>query len=425
MKNLSLLLAALLGASSLPAEALTWKAAAAEAAANNPTLASARLAVKQAESGVTLASAGLWPSLNAGAGFSRGGSAPSGDPGLEADHSGYQGALTGSWNLFNGFGTLAGREESLKNLEGRRAAYGSASAALRQSLRQAFLTLLYAQKNADLLSALGARYHQDTLYQQLVFKSGRTALWTFLKAQSDEAEIQWEIRQNSLNLESDRAALAALLGREPAGSADLSADGSLDASPPPLSDAAAMAGLATTHPAALAAQAQLEAAQAALKASEASRYPSLSASGSYGASGGESWGPGERQWSAGLNLNFNLFSGGAGEAGVSQAKLEIQAGQAGLQSELFQLEASVRKAWANYQAAFERLPVSQMAADAGQERFKTVQKLYEAGRTAFLDYEQAESIYSQAQQQLLSAKLGALQAQIQFEFALGLGLEAP
>jgi len=65
-------------------------------------------------------------------------------------------------------------------------------------LRQDFAQLLFSQKNEALLQGLAERYHRDMLYQELEFKSGRTPRWTFLKSQSDEAEIRWQIRRANL-----------------------------------------------------------------------------------------------------------------------------------------------------------------------------------------------------------------------------------
>ncbi|HXC64660.1 MAG TPA: hypothetical protein VNZ67_09890, partial [bacterium] len=49
--------------------------------------------------------------------------------------------------------------------------------------------------------------------------------------------------------------------------------------------------------------------------------------------------------------------------------------------------------------------------------------LYTAGRDQYLDYEQAEQIYTSAQQQELSDRMAAAQAEAGYQNALGLGLE--
>ena len=414
------------------ASALAWPEAVSEALKQNPSLASARLAVTEAQKGVTIADAGFLPSLNANAGFSRSGNISLvDDPALklksgeERDHSDYDGSLSVNWNLFNGFGTLASRALALQALARSEANYASASSSLLESLRQAFNTLLYDQKNLTLLQSIVQRYHQDTLYQELVFKSGRTPRWTYLKAKADEAEIGWQVSQLQLGLGSDQAALATQLGRDPslAATSSLSVAGDFDAPEPPADDTAAQARVAAQHPSLRLALANVASAQAALLQSRSSFYPSLGASASYGTSGSDHWGPDSRGWSAGLSLSFNLFAGGASMAEASQSSLALEASRHDLQNERALLAVSLHKAWSSYSSAAAKLPVAQLAADAGEDRFNTVSKLYEAGREQFLDYEQAESTYTSAQQQQLSARLNAANAFAQYQNALGLGLE--
>jgi outer membrane protein TolC len=382
------------------------------------------LALKAADSGITAATAGLWPSLSANAGFNRSGaSALSRSAAAELDGSSYSGSLNASWNLFNGFGTLYGRFAAMENYNQKKADYDLSSASVLQSLKQAFNQLLYDQKASLLLQDIATRYNRDTRYQELQFESGQTARWTFLKAQSDEAEVKWQVRQNELNLQADQAALASVLGMDLSKASSLLVDGVLDVPGPPSSDDADWAKISSSHPQVKLAKAQVAAAEDNLGGARASLYPDLSASGSYGESGANAWGPSERTWSAGLNLSFNLFAGGADLAQINQASANLEASHKDLENSLSQLQASLHKAWASYSSSFERLPVERLAMAAGEERFKTVQTLYQAGRAAFLDYEQAESIYTQAQQQELSADLSAAQSRAAYQNALGVTLE--
>ena len=415
-------------AAAAAAPPLLWKDAAAEALKANPSLLSARLAVEAADSGLTVASAGFWPSLSANAGFSRSGYAAVGtatalSPESETDGSNYQLGLQGNWNLFSGFATVYGRLGASEALAEKKALYSQASAALLSSLRQAFNQLYFDQKNAALLQNIADRYHKDTRYQDLQFQSGQTARWTFLKAQSDEAEVKWQVEQNQLNLQADQSSLASLLGRPQDQAPELGVDGGLDVPAPPESDAADWAKISKDSPTVLLAQATLASNEDALGSARAGLYPDLNAAGSYGYSGANSWGPDSKAWSASLSLGFNLFAGGANAAAINQASDSLDASRQDLSNTLSMLEASLHKAWASYTSSYQRLPVVQQATAAGEERFKTVEVLYQSGRAAFLDYEQAESISTQAQQQELSADLSAAQARAEYLNVLGLSLE--
>ncbi|HXC63037.1 MAG TPA: TolC family protein, partial [bacterium] len=223
------------------AGSLAWNQAVQLALQHSPSLASSKQAVEAAAQGVALADADLMPSVNAVAGLNRSQSSALNGATWTAGaswSSGYSGGLQANWTLFNGFSSLYGHAKARQALAGAKAAYASASATLLLGLRQAFNQLLYDQKNAALLQAIADRYHQDTLYQQLEFQSGQTARWTFLKSQSDEAQVKWDLEQNNLASQADRANLAALLGQDPAQSAGLSVDGDLAAGSPPADDGA-------------------------------------------------------------------------------------------------------------------------------------------------------------------------------------------
>jgi outer membrane protein TolC len=407
---------------------LTWTQAVKQALQSNPSLASARLGIKAADEGLSVANAGLWPSVNAVAGINRSHNTALQDgplqvSGQESTSAGYSGGLQGSWNLFNGFSTLYLRGQRQQALAQAKAQYALSSASLLQSLHLAFNQLLYDQKNNELLKAIADRYHQDTLYQQLEFEAGKTARWTFLKSQSDEAGVKWDLEQNVMNTQADQAAFAGLLGQDPDQSSGLTVEGDLTVAAPPKDDSADWAKLSQTSPAILIQKAATAGADDSLGQAYSSLYPSLSASGNITYSGGDTWGPSNQSYGAGLNLSFNLFNGGGQVAAISQARAQLDASRQDLVDAIHAARSNLRKAWASYQSAFDRLPVQDLAKAAGEERFKTVGALYQSGRAAYLDYEQAESIYTQAQQQDLSTGLNAATAQANYQNALGLGLE--
>jgi outer membrane protein TolC len=412
------------------AQALTLKDVLKEAQQKNPSLQSAQLAVQAAEEGESLANVGFWPSLNAVASANESQTQALGNlpslgllQGQSSSGEGYSGGLQASWNLFDGFATLAARQQSQHLLAQRKAAYALSSSLLLLNLSQAFDQLIYDQKNQALLEDLAVRYSQDTRYQSLEFASGHTPRWTYLKAQSDEAALKWELRQNALATRSDQANLAALMGRDISEASSIILKGELDVIAPPDDDQVDLQRVAKEHPSLLEQEALVLSSEAARDESLASRYPSLDASGSYGVSASNFNSPSQSQALAGLTLKFNLFSGGAQEAAIKQADLSLQASRQDLEQLRIQIQASLHKAWTSFLSDYERLPVIHLATAAGEERFKTVQKLYEAGRAAFLDYEQAESIYTQAQQQELTETRAATQAQAAYENAMGRGIE--
>jgi adhesin transport system outer membrane protein len=422
--------AAVSGTAAVPG-ALTWSQVLQEALHSNPGLASARLAVKQASEGVTIANAGNFPALNASAAFNRSGTQalaalPASDlaQGQVAIGSSYSGGLQATWNIFNGFGVYFGKAHAEQLLAQAQAAYDTASATLLLNLRTGFNQLLYDQANVGLLKEISERYHKDTLYEQLEFQSGQTARWTFLKSQSDEASFNWSLEQNDLNLRSDQSNLASAMGRDPSAAASLVVTGTFASVSPPADDSADWAMMLKSHPALVMQRAVVAANEANLGQMYSTLYPSLTAQGSTDWSGGDTWGPSSFQAVGSLNLSFNLFNGGGNLAAIHQAQALVDASRQDLQTLEYQLKAGLDKAWAAYKADFDRLPTTLMATKAGEERFKTVGVLYTAGMDQYLDYEQAEQIYTSAQQQELSDRLAAAQSQVTYQNALGAGLES-
>jgi len=122
-------------------------------------------------------------------------------------------------------------------------------------------------------------------------------------------------------------------------------------------------------------------------------------------------------------LSYELFAGGGLEAAITQADEALSQAKETVTDQRHQLEAAFIKAWIGYSSGYQRLPSLAMAVHAGIDRYETVGALYQAGREQFLDYEQAESIYSGSQTQQLGALLAAAQAQVVYRNALGVTLE--
>jgi len=441
-------LCALALAAGLGAETLTWDQARAEALQANPSLSSAQHSRQAADAALCASDASFWPQLAVDGGLSRrgsqglssddAGSRVVGTPlglgyglGQEADSSSYSLGLAATYTLFDGFGDLYARQQSAHSLEGKQAAYRQASYGLRSSLRQAFNQVVYDQQNIKMLSAIMSLLVQETRYLNLEYQSGQQPRWAYLQAKSDEEQTRWQLSQATLNQAADRRSLADLLGRTDDPGDSLVAQGDLKPPAPPESDTADL-GRLQSHPDLLAQQAAADASESAYLASIASRYPTLSANAGYTYSGGTgltpsagagAWPPSQSLWTVGLTASYNLFAGGGQEAAIRQAEQAWKAQQDTLRDEKSSLRTALQQAWAAYRSAYDRLPVQDLAMQVGQQRFETVNRLFEAGQAQYLDFEQAETNLIQSQESQLSAVLSAAQASVAYQKALGLGFE--
>jgi outer membrane protein TolC len=430
----------------LGAETLTWDQARAEALQANPALSASQHSRQAADAALSVSDASFWPQLSLNGGLSRrgsqglssddSGSRVVGTPlglgygqGQEADSSSYSLGLAATYTLFDGFGDFYARQQSAHSLEGKQAAYRQASYGLRSSLRQAFNQVLYDQQNIKMLNEIMTLLVQETRYLNLEYQSGQQPRWAYLQAKSDEEQTRWQLNQAMLSQASDRRNLADLLGRTEDSGDSLAVSGELKPPAPP-SDFSLDLERLNGHPDLLAQQAAADAAESAYMASVASRYPTLSANAGYTYSGGTSttagvgaWPPNQSLWTVGLTASYNLFAGGGQEAAISQAEQAWKSQQDTLRDEKASLRTALQQAWTSYRSAFDRMPVQDLAMQVGQQRFETVNRLFEAGQAQYLDFEQAETNLIQSQENQLSAVLSAAQASVAYQKALGLGFE--
>ena len=369
-------------------EAVSYGQAVSEALQNNPTLQAARHTLQAALEGLGLADSAFWPQVSLDASLNRDftGQTVSGTVQTAWGSQSQSGptdfgfGVGATWNLFDGFATLYGRQAGLAQAEVQRAAYRQASAQVRLNLKQSFNQVLYDELNLSLLAQIEQLLNQETRYLDLEYASGQQPRWTYLQAQSSEAQTKWQLEQQQLGILSDRENLAALMGRPDGAGDTIEAVGDLELSPPPSNpDLAALA----QSPALLQAQASTRQLQAEYGASLSSRYPSLDASAGYQFSGDTALPPSTSKANLGLTLSYDLFTGGGDEAKIGQAWQGWQASLENQRNTLNTLKVALKQAWLSDRGDFDRLPIEDLAVEVGVERFNTVNRLFEAGQAQY------------------------------------------
>jgi outer membrane protein TolC len=425
------------------AQPVTWQEAVRLAREGNHALAASRHAWKSAQAAVGGPLSQFFPSLNANGSLTRNGTQAfstlepplrlldfSQTAGQEHDVTTYDFGLSAGWNLFNGFASWASLDSAVQAAVQRRAAYDQASQNLRYNLRANFNQLLFAQENILLLGQTRERLERHAKYMQMRFESGQEARWAALQSQADLESIQWQIGQNQVNRKAQIASFGALLGQS-IEDADFEVAGSLIDPPGPPAFGDARSRLLGGHPAIRLQQAALEQARAQLSQAQGSLWPSLNAGSSFYYNGGNAtfytgnsrWPPDQTVWTLGLTANYDLFSGGARSALVRQDAENLASTQDSLKDLQLSLQAQLYQAWAGYQAAFDRLPVTRMQLEAATQQLSTTENLYQAGRKAFWEFEQAQSNLTGQSQNELASRLDVMQNAASFERALGLILE--
>ncbi|WP_458629021.1 TolC family protein [Winogradskyella sp. PC D3.3] len=107
--------------------------------------------------------------------------------------------------------------------------------------------------------------------------------------------------------------------------------------------------------------------------------------------------------SAGLNLNWNLFDGGATITRVKNAKLNLETQKLQKESILLSIERNFNNAWDNYQNKLEIYNIQEKNIITAQNNFDRTQEKFKIGQVNSIEFRQA-------QLNLLNAELSRNQA---------------
>lgn len=175
-------------------------------------------------------------------------------------------------------------------------------------------------------------------------------------------------------------------------------------------------------------QKQTELLELNKKATEAQAYPTLSLNANYGYLGiGDKFPwfqayPGA-YWSdfaaVGLNLNIPLFTGGSTKAKIKQAQNQIDMLEADKKDALLALDLSLRNAVAQLQNSLLTLQTQKSNVNLALEVLTNVENNYKYGLATLTDLLDAETSYSDAQNNYTNALLDYKLAEVQLIKAKG------
>jgi len=175
----------------------------------------------------------------------------------------------------------------------------------------------------------------------------------------------------------------------------------------------------TTRPDYLAAQARVRAAGEARQAAAAGYYPSLAASGSYGAIGSPNFGSAHDTYSVGLAVNIPIFPGIRVQADKLQADATLQQRRAELADLDGRVDVEVRTAFFNLRSSSEQVEVAQSNRDLAAETLAQAQERFSAGVADNLEVVQAQESVAGANQSYIAALYAHNLAKISLGLAMG------
>lgn len=385
----------LLSLSAQASNTLTWNQCLKEALENNPSLAAAREKKSAADFSVSSARSGYFPQISGSLSYSRGNSATAGSSttstsGLTSNsdsvNDSYAATLSLSQNLFSGLQDKAKVDQAKAQLDSADAAVIAAEAKVVADLKVAFANLAYAQASHELQERIIKRRKENYNLIQLRFKSGRENRGSVLLAQAytDQAVLDALTAVNSI--ESARADLARVLGREPE---DFIVQGevplvSIPNAPPDFRK------LASESPDIRQSFADVRVAEASLVTARSGFFPTLALNASAGEQGRE-WFPDRDRWSVGATLTIPLFNGGKDYYGSRSASSSLMAARATLDNVTRDKVTKLRTAFFAYQEGHQKVKVDDGFRDAAALRAEIARAKYNNGLMTFDDWDVVEN----------------------------------
>ncbi len=392
---------------------MTWEDCVAEAKRTNSDLLAAEASVRSARADEGKTSSALYPQVSGRVSANR-----SKSSGEEAGDS-YGYSISASQLLFDGLKTWYDRDRQEQNTIAAEADYDSTSANVRQSLRDAFIELLRAQELVRMSEDIARRRKQQADLIDLRYNAGREHKGAFLTAQANLKSAEADLASARRSVLTAQRNLHAVLGRETF--TPLKAKGEFDLAPLPPSQPD-LEALLETLPAVRKSVASKTASEYSLKSARADFSPSLSASGSWGKSGGD-WPPGDESWSVGLSLSVPIFEGTSKFYELKGARASLDNAEASLKSQLETSLYSLYRAYHSLLTAYDRVTVQEMYYEAGKERSRIGMAQYTTGLLNFDNWIIIEDDLVKSEKSLVQARADALLAEAEWFSVKGTRLE--
>jgi outer membrane protein TolC len=319
--------------------------------------------------------------------------------------------VLGPSNYFDLRGTLTQRVADLQALrsyqsfrEAQRAAELSATNA-RETVVYV-VTAGYLEVLAESARVDSAKSQVDTaqaIYQQAQdrFSAGLTARIDRTRSQVELQTQQQRLTAEQAAYAKDKIALARLIGFS-AGQ-DLILTDALPYAPlENLSLNEALALAAQNRSDLKSAQAQVRAAQLSLRAAHAERYPTLAIGGDYGLVGvnpGNSHG----SYSATAQVHFPIWAGGHSKGDIEEADASLQKTQAEFDDLRGRIEAQVRTAYLDLNAAADQVQVSQSRRELAADQLAQARDRFSSGVADTVEVVQAQEAVSSAEQDYIAS----------------------
>lgn len=371
-------------------DTLTWKDCVEAALRSNPTLYVSKYGKEADEYSYNMAVNGYLPKLGLGYSGNR-----SGEPGS----TNWSLDLSASETLFNAQtnSTIRVRKAALQKDD---ASLLAASAAARYQLRAAYINLIYAQENINVLNGIFKLRKSNAEMIRMRYEGGNESKGNMMRSSAQAEKSRLDIENAKQNLVTARRELLAAMGmdeyRETAASGTLV---SLPADP-----AIDVNTVALANPDVKVSALAVDIAKEQVTNAAASLYPTLTASQSVGWDG-DTMLPDRRGWGLGINLSLPLFSNGVTyvKNSVKNAQSLVKQSEETYRKTLLGAKSDLQAAQAALNTAHNAITSSNLFLTAAEQRHKEATVKYLNGALDFDIWESIEQELISAQQDHLAA----------------------
>jgi outer membrane protein TolC len=396
---------------------------------NNPGLIEADLQVTSAQAGVLSAASSLLPQVSVRSGWNRSGPAtrtrldPFGQ--LQLDEGGSSDSYGTSFSLSQSLISVsdwAGVARARASRDGSVWLRTETRRNLVLEVKRNYYALLKAKQLADVSQAALEQNQEQLKRAQVTYDLGTARKSDLLKAKMSLSEAELGIITARNNIRNAASTLCITLGLDPGIPLDVVP------APPARMDSLELAGClreARERRAELArGRARIEEANASVWAARSRWIPSLSASGSYGASDSRfprtsaDWTDND-YWSVGVAASLSLFDGFSSLAGVRQASAALKTARQELRLAELQVGFDVEQAYRAYMVARQKVGVARQGVESADEEYRLTSEEYRLGAATMLDLLTSQVALTQARVNEVQALTDFHVAQAELERAMG------
>lgn len=288
-----------------------------------------------------------------------------------------------------------------------------------------YLNSLLAREQVQVAQAAVAMTQADLDRARAREQQGLAVASDVLSAQAQLAQAKENLIRAQNGVDISQAALNVAMGVPE--NAPTQTEGKLAAVQVPVNDLASLQQRALKQrPDYHGAQLQAEQAQNSVSLARKEYFPRIDMMGSWEQDNQTFAARGGNNWVAGATLTFNIFNGGAREAGIAESRAYERRAQAMRSRMESAVRLQVREAYLNLNAARQRVEVSRDSAAQAAESLRILRNRYEAGLVTIMDVLRAETMQTSARNSHLNAVYDYRLAFAALELATGeLGPNSP